>query len=163
MGCGKTTIGKQLAKTLQYTFIDTDKEIEKNENKRIPTLFEEYGESYFRECETQLCKDLIDYKKTIISTGGGILQNPINCAALQKVGTIVYLHLPFEKAYLRLEKSHQKRPLFMNNSKDKLHQIYTQRVPIYRKMAHLTIQSHTMKFHDITPAIIQKLSQKTSK
>ena len=53
MGSGKSSLGKKLAKSLDKKFIDTDKEIEKNERKTISEIFENSGESYFREKERE--------------------------------------------------------------------------------------------------------------
>ena len=69
-GCGKTTIGKVLAKELNYTFYDMDKYIVDISGKEVHELFNE-GEEVFRKWETEACKELSKKRNSIISTGGG--------------------------------------------------------------------------------------------
>ena len=63
MGCGKSTVGKNLAKITGYDFIDTDEIIEKNQGKTISEIFAESGEEAFRQMETELLKAFLDDKK----------------------------------------------------------------------------------------------------
>ena len=60
MGSGKTSIGKELAKSLDIKFVDSDKEIELKCKKTIPQIFETKGETYFRKIEEKICVKLID-------------------------------------------------------------------------------------------------------
>ena len=70
MGCGKSTVGKMLANTLNYTFFDSDFLIEKaHEDKSCAELFKEHGQEYFRIAETQTIKELSPYKNLVVATG----------------------------------------------------------------------------------------------
>ncbi|MFN5829806.1 MAG: shikimate kinase, partial [Bacteroidota bacterium] len=71
MGSGKTTVGKKLAAQLNYTFIDLDSYIEKQEGRSISELFNEHGENYFREVEHQCLQTLLKLEKLVIACGGG--------------------------------------------------------------------------------------------
>ena len=72
-GCGKTTVGNLLSDKLNYEFIDMDFYIEDNQGKTIIELFKN-GEDYFRNIETETCKELGERSKTIISSGGGVVK-----------------------------------------------------------------------------------------
>lgn len=72
MGSGKTTVGKELAKTLSVKFIDLDKEIERLENKSIPQIFKDHGDIYFRKKEKLALEDVLNSKNNmVLSLGGG--------------------------------------------------------------------------------------------
>ena len=81
-GCGKTTVGNLLSDKLNYKFIDMDYYIEENEGKTIVELFKN-GEDYFRNIETETCRELGQKEKTIISSGGGVVKRSINIEYLK--------------------------------------------------------------------------------
>ena len=71
MGSGKSIIGKDLSKYLNLNFYDTDKEIELKTKKKINEIFEEEGESYFRDIEEKVCIEILTNDNCVISLGGG--------------------------------------------------------------------------------------------
>jgi shikimate kinase len=71
MGCGKSTIGKKLAKTLSCKFIDLDKYIERKTGESIQQIFKEKGEKYFRVLETESLMEICESDNLVIATGGG--------------------------------------------------------------------------------------------
>jgi len=81
-GCGKTTLGLLLAEKLKFPFIDTDDIIEKQAGMAIPLFFEASGEEEFRKIESQVAKEVGKYQGHVISTGGGIVLNPLNMESL---------------------------------------------------------------------------------
>lgn len=124
MGAGKTTVGKQLAKDLNYRFIDTDKTIEAIAKKPITEIFADHGEAYFRKLETQVLGELSVYARSVISTGGGIVTEQINWSYLRD-GLVVWLDVDLEILKKRL--SHDKtRPLA-----DKLESLLEARRSLY--------------------------------
>ena len=78
MGSGKSIIGKDLSKYLKLKFYDTDKVIELKTKKSISTIFEDHGESYFRNIEEETCLDLLQQNNCVISLGGGSIINKKN-------------------------------------------------------------------------------------
>lgn len=74
MGAGKSTCGRILAKALGYYFFDTDELIEKLTSRSIAQIFSEDGEDEFRTMETDVLKELAQYRNIVVATGGGMLQ-----------------------------------------------------------------------------------------
>ena len=96
MGSGKTSVGKILANHLKFSFIDTDLEIENQENKTINQIFKVYGEPYFRMLEKNLLKNLNKYN-FVISTGGGFPIFNDNMSQLLNLGTTIFLETSLKR------------------------------------------------------------------
>jgi shikimate kinase len=124
MGSGKTTVGKYLAESLNYRFIDTDQTIEAIAKQPIPDIFEQSGEASFRELETQVLGELSVYTRTVIATGGGIVQEQMNWSYLRH-GLVVWLDVDLEILEARVAED-QNRPLA-----DKLKSLLATRRPLY--------------------------------
>lgn len=124
MGSGKTTIGMHLAQKLQYRFIDTDQTIEAIAEKPIKAIFEESGEASFRQLETQVLNSVSVYTRSVVSTGGGTIQLPINWSYLRN-GLVVWLDVDLEILKERVAQN-QNRPLA-----GKLESLLEARRPIY--------------------------------
>ena len=89
MGSGKTVIGRMLAQSYGWDFVDSDKEIKEASNLRITDIFDLYGEGKFREMERRVISNLVAADKTVISVGGGAFCQPdIRAAAKGRVTTI---------------------------------------------------------------------------
>jgi shikimate kinase len=102
MGSGKTSVGKELAKKLGWSFLDFDECIEKAQGRSISEIFSQAGEQYFRNLETQTIKEF-QGNNTVIATGGGVMQREENVEALQKIGTPVYLSANAEVLWARIQ------------------------------------------------------------
>ena len=120
MGSGKTSVGKKLAKKLNYKFIDLDNEIEKHINCSISDCFVKFGEDKFREIENQILKESFKYSKTIISTGGGTPCFYNNISLINNNGFSIYLKADVKLLSHRLINAKQTRPLIKNKSKEEL-------------------------------------------
>ena len=139
MGCGKTTVGKNLQKRSGMNMIDTDAYIEKNQGMKISEIFDKYGESYFRDLEYDACCELSKKSGIIISTGGGALTFERNVQALKKNGTIVLIDVPLDAIKERL-KNDTTRPLLQRPDKDKaMRELYEKRMPLYKKAADIVV------------------------
>ena len=124
MGSGKTTIGTHLAHKLNYRFFDTDQTIKAIAKKPITEIFQQEGETYFRELETKVLAELSVYTRSVISTGGGIIQQQMNWSYLRN-GLIVWLDVDLEILQKRLA-GDQTRPLA-----DQLESLLETRRPLY--------------------------------
>lgn len=151
MGSGKTTVGKVLANTLGYNFIDTDHLVVKNEGADIPFIFETRGEGYFRKAESSALNQAIKQQDCVVATGGGIVTTPENKVILRQ-GFVVYLEASPQQIYQNV-KDDQSRPLL--KEKDVYGKICTMlkdRQGLYEQVAHFTL-----KVDEKTPEEICKL------
>ena len=113
MGCGKSTVGKLAAKKLGCGFCDTDDLIVKIEEMTIPEIFEQKGEPHFRKVEAELVKSLCG-KTVVAACGGGAMLNPDTAKAAAEAGAkVIYLDVPFETCYSRIE-GDTNRPIVQN-------------------------------------------------
>lgn len=139
MGCGKSHIGRLLAKRLNRRFVDLDSYIEEKEGKPISRIFADEGEPYFREAEARYIREMPE--NCIVATGGGAVINPNTAEAAAKTGTVVFLDAGFELCYRRIEND-TRRPLVMSNTKEQLSELYQTRRAVYRKRATLVVDAN---------------------
>ena len=131
MGSGKTTIARQL----DSDFVDMDALLEGRLGMPIARFFEEKGEAAFRQLEEEVLADLLKTDK-VISTGGGIVISPRNCALLKQNPDNIYLKADFETLYQRISADEDnQRPLFLKNSKEDLAVIFNERQAWYEEVA----------------------------
>lgn len=127
MGCGKTTIAKELGKRLNKSVVDLDEYLVNKYHQSINEMFE-ISEAYFRDKESACCKDIADYQNYIISTGGGVVKRSHNIELLKQNGIIIYLDRPLNHIVNDVETS--SRPLLKDGAQ-KLYEIHEQRHQLY--------------------------------
>ena len=111
MGAGKSTVAKSLVNLLNdYSIQDVDSLIEQKMSLSISEIFDKYGEQEFRKIESEVIEETCQKNKTIISTGGGAFENPINRKVLLNSGKVFYLYAPSQVLYDRI-KTQGDRPL----------------------------------------------------
>ena len=156
MGAGKTTVGKKLAKRLGYFFIDTDREIEKEQGCSITEIFKYGGEECFRDLETDILQKLQTKQNLVIATGGGMVLRNENRSLMQSLGTRVYLKVELQELMRRLKKD-KKRPL-LQKSKPEEHilEMLQQRKSIYEE-ADCIIDTTDLSPHQMVTEIIRKI------
>ncbi|PXV64137.1 shikimate kinase [Dysgonomonas alginatilytica] len=120
MGVGKTTAGRELAKSLNLEFVDLDHFIQTRYNKTISQLFEQFGEEGFREIENKILKEVADFEDVVISTGGGAPCFYDNMETMNAAGTTVYMKASPELLSERLDLCKEKRPLIKDKNKEEL-------------------------------------------
>ncbi len=136
MGVGKTTLGKLLAKKLNYSFIDSDIWIEETEKQSIPAIFSAFGETVFRDIESRAIDTLTNQSNIILSTGGGAILRDINRERLKTRGKVIFLDLSPEQIFERI-KGDKNRPLLQtDNPLITLRSIYDHRKDLYLDSAH---------------------------
>lgn len=159
MGSGKTSVGKVLARLLGKAFFDSDHEIERATGVRIQEIFEVEGEPGFRTREKKIIADLAQRDNILLATGGGAVLAPENRAELKAHGTVIYLRAPV-KALLRRTQRDRNRPLLqVADPAAKLRELYDQRDPLYREVAHLIVDTGNQSVRALAEQIIKQLAQ----
>jgi len=148
MYSGKTTVGKQLAKKLNYDFLDTDVLFETQYQIKVSEFFAQHGETAFRTAERQILSELRNYpNNVIISTGGGFPCFNNNMELMREMGIVIYLEASIGAIYNRFEKSNVPRPLLVGLSKeDAIRKIEThlaEREPFYKR-ANITFSAENV-------------------
>ena len=153
MGVGKSSIGKILAKNLNYNFVDIDKLIEKKEGTTINLIFKNKGEKYFRKIENDI--SLIELKKanSVISLGGGAFLNNTIRKATKKFSISFWLDVSIDELIKRLKKSNNRPLLFKKNISETVKKIYFERKKIYNE-ANYRIKCNSLKAGDIAKKVL---------
>ena len=148
MGSGKSVIGRELSKLYKLDFFDSDIEIERKTGKNINTIFEDDGELFFRKIEEEVCLELLDFDKCVISLGGGSIKNKAIRNKIKHNSFSIYLNVDINILAKRLEKS-SKRPLLNNtNKKEKLFELFNERKKFYNN-SDLIVSNNSEKINII--------------
>jgi shikimate kinase len=163
-GSGKSKLGKKLAKKLDYTFLDLDKEIEKKSGLSIPKIFEQWGEDHFRVLERDILFTTATLNRTIIATGGGAPCFYHNMEWMNLTGHTIYLKCSLQILLRRLhEKSKKPRPLLPDSSgielEKQLKTLYLRRKMTYDKAQSLVniVDNHPLNLEN-TLHTVQKVN-----
>jgi 3-dehydroquinate synthase len=111
MGTGKTSVGRELSRRLEYSFIDTDNLIEEKECMPISLIFKKKGEDYFRTVERSIVKEVSQRSDVVVATGGGVIKDRQNVNELRRRGIIIWLKADPEIILKRVMLEGGKRPL----------------------------------------------------
>ena len=154
MGVGKSTIGKKLAKRLNYNFVDVDKLIEDREKLSINLIFKNKGENYFRKIESFITLQELKKKNSVISLGGGAFLNKLIRKSAKKSSVSFWLDVKTEILIKRLKRT-KKRPLLdKKNINDTVKEIYQERKKIYNQ-ADYRIKCSSLKLNEIVKKILK--------
>ena len=155
MGSGKSSIGKILAKKIDFKFIDTDKLIEIQEGIKIKEIFNSKGERYFRDLEVKVLEKTLTTQNAVIATGGGIVQRQKNRILLENEKNVFFLNSSVNRQFERTKDS-DKRPLLNKGDKFKtLGELYKKRLSHYENVSRYKIEMDDKTNEDIVEQIIK--------
>lgn len=141
MGCGKTTLGRKLARQLNYAFVDADEAIEERYQISVKDIFARFGEAHFRKLERELILSLKGRDNLVVSTGGGMPCFGDNMQLLNEAGTTFYLQRSVAELANRLIHAKKPRPLILGKSHEELvdfiGELLPQREVFYLQAAHV--------------------------
>lgn len=159
MGTGKTTVGKLLAKNLNRGFIDTDHLIEERQGMTIPEIFAQMGESAFRKMEADIAQELGQREGLVISTGGRMMLDPANVAALSSKGRVFCLVATPQEILSRIEKDkdHRRPLLDVPNPSEQIVELLQARKKGYQRF--LKLATNNKHPNDITENLIQFMNK----
>ncbi len=155
MGVGKTTIGKQLAKTLGMPFYDSDKVIEESTGVDIPTIFEYEGETGFRLRELAVIGQLTELEGVVLATGGGAIIKEQNRLALRQNGFVVYLQCSVDKILQRTKRDNKRPLLNTENPRERIEALFKERERLYLSCADYRIDTGIMPSRTVVKNILK--------
>ncbi len=137
MGAGKTTVGRELARRLGWTFVDLDEEVESRAGMAVREIFARHGEADFRRRERELLAETWSVDPAVVAVGGGTLADPATLESARAHGTVVWLNPSFATLVGRIGPlGKADRPLFRDEAAAL--DLYRERLRFYRG-ADLTI------------------------
>ena len=159
MGTGKSTTGRNLSEKLDFDFYDTDKLIEKVEGRKIKDIFEQDGEDYFRQKESEALSETKTLRNVVIATGGGIVEKEENRLFLKNEDKVIFLDSTPERQYERTRNS-KKRPLLNDgDSLEILKKLYEKRFNLYETVSKIKISMDNLNTEEILKKIIKFLNK----
>ncbi len=157
MGAGKSAVGRQLAKMLHMTFVDSDDEIESRTGVDIPFIFEKEGEEGFRKREAKVIDDLSAMDGIVLATGGGAVVDAQNRSHLGARGFVVYLFTTVDQQVARTLKGRERPMLAKGDSRKILEDLMEFRDPLYREIADLTVETDGRKVKAVASEILERV------
>lgn len=157
-GAGKSTVGKVLARRLGLPFVDSDHVLEQRLGCPIRTYFEQQGEERFRDVEQQVIADLSATAATgVLATGGGAVLREANRRQLHANAYVIYLRSSPDQVFQRVRHD-RKRPLLqVDDPLARLKALHAQRDPLYREVAHLTLDTGRPSLQTLVNTIVMQL------
>ncbi len=162
MGAGKSTVGRQLSRSLKKRFIDSDKSIEERTGASISLIFDVEGEEGFRRRERAMIEELTALDDVVLATGGGAVMDEENRAHLMSRGFVVYLNAP---AMLLVERTarDRSRPLLQTEDPEqRVRELLAERDPVYRQVADTVVETDRRSARHVVREIQTRLEALTA-
>ncbi len=157
-GAGKSTVANMLAARLGRVVVSTDAEIERQVGADIPDIVARYGWDYFRDLESQVCREVADRDGLIIDTGGGAILRSQNVEALKKTGILFWLTATVDTITKRIGRDTQRPSLTGTKSFiDEVEDVLRERTPKYQAAAHHVIATDGRSTEQIADEILARL------
>jgi shikimate kinase len=156
-GSGKSTVGRQLAKRLQVSFLDTDHAIEQRLGCSIREYFEREGEERFRDVEESVIEELSEQHHGVLSTGGGSVLRPKSRENLRNRSQVVYLKSSPDELFRRLRNDMNRPLLQVPDPMTRLRDLFAARDPLYRETAHFILETGRPSVATLVNMIVMQL------
>lgn len=154
-GCGKTTVGAELAKRLQYGYIDSDVKIVQETQMEITDIFAQFGEAHFRKLEQAAIAEIAKLQRYIISPGGGVVKSEENMRRLLASSLVVFLQATPEKLYENTKTDFSRPLLNTPNRFETIQQLLAERAHLYQKYAEITVDTSEILVPEVADRILQ--------
>ncbi|MCR5296470.1 MAG: shikimate kinase [Clostridiales bacterium] len=138
-GCGKSSLGKRVARETGLPFADTDAIVAASGGGTVNDFFARYGEDVFRRAETGALVELTRARPMIISTGGGSIMNPENRHIMRSWGSIVLIDRPLEEILSDIKLD--RRPDLRDGGLAEVERVYRDRIEVYRNLADIIVRN----------------------
>lgn len=156
MGAGKTTVGRRLADRLGLPFRDADTEIEAAAGRTVAELFEDFGESYFRNGERRVIKRLLKGPPHVLATGGGAFLDPETRALIRARAVSVWLKADLDVLLERVSRRNHRPLLKRGDRKAIMARLMNERYPVYAD-ADIVVETGTGPHEDVVRRILRAL------
>jgi shikimate kinase len=154
-GTGKSTVGRLVGRRLGREVVSTDEEIVKRARRTIPEIVAQQGWDYFRDLESDICRELGSRDQLIIDTGGGAILRAQNIEALKKNGTLFWLTASVETITKRIGGDNQRPSLTGTKSfVDEIQDVLRERTPKYQAAADHTIVTDGLTTHELAETLL---------
>ena len=153
-GVGKTTIGKEIAKRLDYEFIDIDNLMEENTGKKIKDIIDEDGDDEFMRLEEETVLELGEIEKHVISPGGSIIYCNRAMEYLKDTSFVIFLSDSYENIIKRMSNAPTRGIIGMNENTG-LRDVFEERLPLYGKYSHITVNMEGCQKEEIIDDIMR--------
>jgi len=141
-GCGKSTVGVVLAKTMGYRFVDSDLVIQEEEGRLLKDIIAEDGPERFMEIENRVNYNL-KAERSVIATGGSVVYGKEAMEKFHANDIVVYIRLSLESIQNRLGDIHQRGVVVQEGQS--LEELYAERCPLYEKYAHVIVDAEGLE------------------
>ena len=156
MAAGKTVVGRRLARSLDWFFVDLDAVIEAGEGRPIPEIFAGRGEGYFREREKAALGQVLEGSGQVIALGGGAVVDPDNLRLLKERSLLIWLRVSPGTVLSRVGET-EDRPLLQGPDRLKrIEELSAQREGIYAE-AHVAVDTDELTEDEVVQRIQQQL------
>lgn len=156
-GSGKSTVGRHLARQLGLRFVDSDAVLEQRIGMPIRDYFAQHGENAFRDLEQDLVDELTQQSGIVLATGGGVVLRPSNRDALHSRSHVLYLRSTPEELFRRLRNDTQRPLLQVADPQAKLRELFRERDPLYRRVAHFVIEGARPSLQALLGMVLMQL------
>lgn len=146
LGAGKSTLARNLGSLFHRRHVDTDRLVERALGRSVSEVFATAGEEAFRDAETAALRRLERGKSLLVSCGGGIVERPVNCELMHRMGVVVYLDGDLSDS-LRQIRCPERRPDL--GSASHAAKVYRHRRPLYERCADITIDIRDKSFEQV--------------
>lgn len=154
-GTGKSTVGRLLASRLGRQLVSTDAEIVKRAQRSVPEIIAQEGWEYFRDLESDICRELADRDQLVIDTGGGAILRTQNIDTLKKHGTVFWLTASVETIVKRIGSDDQRPSLTGTKSfVDEIQDVLQERVPKYQAAADHVIATDHRSINQLVETVL---------
>ena len=174
MGSGKSTVGAGIAHVLQCSFVDLDVQITKSAKCSVSDIFARGGETEFRAIETDVLATVLDdacaqiaqqaARSVVVATGGGAIISQINRDRIASAADhVIWLDAQVDDLVKRTSSSKTARPLLVNNPRQALSTLSSERAGLYEQVATAKIDTTGLRIDQVIDAVAQIVSPMVAK
>jgi shikimate kinase len=157
MGAGKSTIGRQLARDLNYQFYDSDQVIAERAGADIGWIFDLEGEAGFQIREEKVIAELTQLDNIVLATGGGVIVSSENRAHLGGRGVVVYLKTSIDQQYERTRNDTKRPQLQTPDLRATLDELWDERAVLYEELADVSFETDGLTVRAVATDILKYL------